>query len=254
MTMRKPLVAGNWKMHGTLQSGRALTRALLSGLAAHPDGPDVLICPAFPHLGLLADTIDGASLLLGAQDLSEQPGEGAFTGDVSGAMLVDVGCTYVLVGHSERRSVNGESDGQVAAKFSRAQEAGLIPILCVGESLAERQAGATEAVIQRQLDAVLKGVGVGGLKHAVVAYEPVWAIGTGQTATPEQAQAVHAFIRAKIAAQDATIAGQLRILYGGSVKSGNARELFAMGDIDGGLVGGASLTAPEFLKIIEAAS
>ena len=252
--MRKPMVAGNWKMHGTLQSGRALVQALLGRLSEHPDGPEVLICPAFPHLASIAQVIDGGPMLLGAQDLSEQAGEGAFTGDVSGAMLVDIGCAYVLVGHSERRSVHGESDEQVAVKFRRAQEAGLIPILCVGESLVERQAGATEAVIQRQLDAVLAVAGVKSLKHALVAYEPVWAIGTGQTATPDQAQAVHHFIRAKISAQDATIAGQLRILYGGSVKGANARELFAMDDIDGGLVGGASLTAPEFLKITEAAS
>jgi triosephosphate isomerase len=252
--MRKPLVAGNWKMHGTLQSGRALVQALLAGLANRDEGPDVLVCPAFPHLALIAETLDGGRLILGAQDLSDQGGEGAFTGDVSGAMLVDIGCDYVLVGHSERRTVHSESDQQVAEKFARAQQAGLIPVLCVGESLAERQAQATESVIERQLDAVLSQQGVAGLQHAVVAYEPVWAIGTGQTATPEQAQAVHRFIRDKIAAQDGTIASQIRILYGGSVNGGNARELFSMADIDGGLVGGASLKAQEFLKIIEAAS
>ena len=252
--MRKPLVAGNWKMHGTLQSGRALIQALLAGLAGRRDGPHVLVCPAFPHLAAIAEMVDGGPIVVGAQDLSDQPGEGAFTGDVSAGMLVDSGCTHVLVGHSERRSVHGETDERVAVKFGRAQDAGLIPVLCVGESLTERQAGATEAIVGQQLDAVLDRAGVIALKHAVVAYEPVWAIGTGQTATPDQAQAVHSFIRAKIAAQDATIAGQLQILYGGSVKGANARELFAMTDIDGGLVGGASLTAPEFLKIIEAAS
>jgi triosephosphate isomerase len=236
--MRTPLVAGNWKMHGTLASGRALVGALSTGLADRGAEAEVLICPAFPHLAMIAETLDGGPLVLGAQDLSDQTGEGAFTGDVGGAMLADIGCVYVLVGHSERRSIHGESDELVAGKFARAQEAGLIPVLCVGETLAERQSGTTEAVIERQL----------------AAYEPVWAIGTGQTATPGQAQAVHSFIRGKIAAQDATIADGLRILYGGSVKAANARELFAMPDIDGGLVGGASLKAQEFLKIIEAAS
>jgi len=228
--------------------------ALLAGLNDRGDGPEVLVCPAFVHLSLIAETLDGGPLALGAQDLSDQAGEGAFTGDVSGAMLVDLGCHYVLVGHSERRSIHGESDQLVATKFVRAQEAGLIPVLCVGETLDEREGGATEAVISRQLDAVLAAQGVAVLEHAVVAYEPVWAIGTGHTASPDQAQAVHAFIRAKIAAQDATIAAQLRILYGGSVKAANARELFAMTDIDGGLVGGASLKATEFLQICEAAS
>ncbi len=252
--MRQPLVAGNWKMHGTLESGRALVGALLDGLAEREDGPQVLVCPAFPHLAAVANSLDGGPLLLGAQDLSDQAGEGAFTGDVSGAMLADIGCQYVLVGHSERRSIHGEADHTVAAKFGRAQQAGLIPVLCVGETLQERQSGDTEAVIGRQLDAVVAEYGVAGFEHAVVAYEPVWAIGTGQTATPDQAQAVHAFIRTKIATQDATIAARLRILYGGSVKAANARELFAMADIDGGLVGGASLKAQEFLQIIEAAS
>lgn len=252
--MRQPLVAANWKMHGSLASGRALVSALLTGLANREDGPEVLVCPAYVHLALIAEALDGGPLALGAQDLSDQAGEGAFTGDVSGAMLVDIGCNYVLVGHSERRSIHGESDQLVATKFARAQEAGLIPVLCVGETLEERQRDATEVVIERQLDAVLTGRGVAVLEHAVVAYEPVWAIGTGHTATPQQAQAVHAFIRAKIAAQDATIAAHLRILYGGSVKAANARELFAMADIDGGLVGGASLKASEFLQICEAAS
>ena len=252
--MRKPLVAANWKMHGTLASGRALVGALLAGLADRDDGPEVLVCPAFPHLALIAETLDGGPLVLGAQDLSDQAGEGAFTGDVSGTMLVDIGCLYALVGHSERRSVHGESDDLVAAKFGRAQEVGLIPVLCVGETLEEREAGTTEAVIERQLGAVLSSHGAAALAHAVVAYEPVWAIGTGHTASPDQAQAVHAFIRAKLAAQDGTIADRVRILYGGSVKAANARELFTMPDIDGGLVGGASLKAQEFLQIIEAAS
>ncbi len=252
--MRTPLVAGNWKMHGTLASGRALVGALSTGLADREAAAEVLICPAFPHLAPIAEALDSGPLVLGAQDLSDQPGEGAFTGDVGGAMLADIGCAYVLVGHSERRDIHGESDELVANKFARAQEAGLIPVLCVGETLGERQAATTETVIERQLAAVVERLGVAVLEHAVVAYEPVWAIGTGQTATPDQAQAVHSFIRGKIAAQDATIADGLRILYGGSVKAANARELFAMTDIDGGLVGGASLKAQEFLQIIEAAS
>ena len=180
---------------------------------------------------------------------SESGAEGAHTGEVSAAMLLEFGCRHVLVGHSERRSIYGETDEDVAARFVAALESGLEPVLCVGESLEQREGGETESVVQRQLDAVLNRVGVGGFERAIVAYEPVWAIGTGKTATPEQAQAIHAFIRDKFASQDDIIAGQLRILYGGSVNGSNAADLFAREDIDGGLVGGASLKVNDFLAI-----
>jgi triosephosphate isomerase len=191
-------------------------------------------------------------LAIGAQDVSEHA-QGAFTGEVAASMLRDIGATHVLVGHSERRQYHGESSACVAAKFAQAQAAGLIPVLCVGETLEQRDAGATEAVVGEQLDAVVQHSGIAALATAVMAYEPVWAIGTGRTATPAQAQAVHAFIRDKLAAVDATIASSLRILYGGSVKPANAAELFAQADIDGGLIGGASLVAEDFLAICAAA-
>lgn len=197
---------------------------------------------------MLKDT----DVALGAQSVCAEP-LGAFTGEISGSMLLDVGCRYVLVGHSERRQLYGESDALVARKFLATQSQGLTPVLCVGETLEERESGRTTQVVERQLEAVLSVSGVAALGNAVIAYEPVWAIGTGRTASPEQAQEVHALIRAKVAALDATIAGSVRILYGGSVKASNARELFAMADIDGGLVGGASLMAEEFAQICAAA-
>lgn len=255
--MRKPLVAGNWKMHGTRAGNASLVAALRDALANDPSWPtgcEVAIFPTFVHLGEIASSIGSAPLALGAQDLCAEAGPGAFTGEVSAAMLREVGCRYVLVGHSERRSLYGDSDSLVARKFATAQTAGLLPVLCVGESLAERDAGATHEVVGRQLDAVLQASGVAALGAAVVAYEPVWAIGTGRTATPEQAQDVHAFIRARIATLDGNIAGSVRLLYGGSVKASNARELFAMPDVDGGLVGGASLIAEEFVAIVAAAA
>jgi triosephosphate isomerase len=214
----------------------------------------MLLCPPFVYLPAVREWLQGSALELGAQNLADKEGTGAYTGEVSGAMLRDVGCTYVIVGHSERRALYGETDALVATKFQVAQRAGLIPIVCVGETLAEREAGQTSSVIERQLTAVVEAAGVQAFAKAVVAYEPVWAIGTGRTATPEQAQEVHAFIRGKIAARDATIAAGLSILYGGSVKGANARNLFAMADIDGGLVGGASLVAAEFLEIFRAAA
>jgi triosephosphate isomerase len=247
--MRRPLIAGNWKMHGS----RTMAGALVAEVAAAlPAQAQVAVLPPFPYLdGLIA--LHGASgIAFGAQDLSEHA-QGAYTGEVAGSMLKDVGCTYVLVGHSERRQYHGETDERVAAKFAAAQAAGLVPILCVGESLAEREAGATEAVVARQLDAVIARAGAAALAGAVVAYEPVWAIGTGRTATPEQAQAVHAFMRGKIAALDATIASSLQLLYGGSVKPANAAELFGQPDVDGGLIGGASLVAKDFIAICAAA-
>ena len=247
--MRKKLVAGNWKMHGSLAENAALLAALKPALA----GIDAVVCVPFPYLAQAQAALAGSSVAWGAQNLSEQS-KGAFTGEVSAAMLLDFGCTYVIVGHSERRSLYGESDSLVASKYMAAQAAGLKPILCVGESLEERESGVTEAVVARQLDAVINTAGVGSLANAVVAYEPVWAIGTGKTASPEQAQAVHAFIRNKIAALDAGVADQLVIQYGGSVKAANASELMVQPDIDGGLIGGASLVAEEFVAICRAAA
>ncbi|MDO9221518.1 MAG: triose-phosphate isomerase [Thiobacillus sp.] len=247
--MRKKLVAGNWKMHGSLAENAALLAALKLAL----EGIEAVVCVPFPYLAQARAVLGGSSIAWGAQNLSEQT-KGAFTGEVSASMLLDFGCRYVIVGHSERRSLYGESDELVASKYVAAQAAGLTPILCVGESLGERESGVTEAVVARQLDAVLKLAGVASLARAVVAYEPVWAIGTGKTASPEQAQAVHAFIRGKIAALDTSIADQLVIQYGGSVKAANAAELMAQPDIDGGLIGGASLVADEFVAICRAAA
>jgi len=247
--MRKKLVAGNWKMHGSLAENAALLAALKPALA----GIEAVVCVPFPYLAQAQAVLGGSSIAWGAQNLSEQT-KGAFTGEVSASMLLDFGCRYVIVGHSERRSLYGESDELVASKYVAAQAAGLTPILCVGESLDERESGVTEAVVGRQLDAVIKLAGVASLAMAVVAYEPVWAIGTGKTASPEQAQAVHAFIRGKIATLDAGVAAQLVIQYGGSVKAANAAELMAKPDIDGGLIGGASLVADEFVAICRAAA
>jgi len=247
--MRKKLVAGNWKMHGSLAENAALLAAIKPALA----GIEAAVCVPFPYLAQVQAALAGSSIALGAQNVSEQA-KGAFTGEVSASMLLDFGCKYVIVGHSERRSLYGESDELVASKYMAAQAAGLTPILCVGESLAERESGVTEAVVARQLDAVIQAAGVASLAKAVVAYEPVWAIGTGKTATPEQAQAVHAFIRSKIAALDAGVAAQLVIQYGGSVKAANAAELMVQPDIDGGLIGGASLVADEFIAICRAAA
>jgi triosephosphate isomerase len=246
--MRKKLVAGNWKMHGSLAENAALLSALKSSLA----GLEAVVCVPFPYLAQVQSELAGSSIAWGAQNLSEHA-KGAYTGEVSASMLRDFGCRYVIVGHSERRSLYGESDHQVAAKYVAAQAGGLTPILCVGESLEEREAGITEQVVARQLDAVISTAGVGSLANAIIAYEPVWAIGTGRTATPEQAQAVHAFIRGKIAALDPAIADALIIQYGGSVKAANAPELLAQPDIDGGLIGGASLIPEEFTAICRAA-
>jgi triosephosphate isomerase (TIM) len=249
--MRRPIVAGNWKMHGSRAENARLIEELLAGCAPQPAAVCV-ICPPFVYLQEAARLVRDSALSLGAQDVSADT-QGAFTGEVSAGMLKDVGCTYVIVGHSERRLLYRESDQLIARKFGAAHAKGLVPILCVGEQLADRDAGRTEDVVARQLDVVLELCGAGALEQAVVAYEPVWAIGTGRTATPEQAQDVHAFIRARIAARDARIAAATRILYGGSVKAGNAAELFAMPDVDGGLIGGASLKADEFLTILAAA-
>jgi len=248
---RRPLVAGNWKMNGDRAGVRDLVRGILAGLP-DPELVEVLVCPSYVHLPLVAELAASSRLAVGAQDLSEHDA-GAYTGEVSGAMIAESGGNSVIVGHSERRHLFGESDARVAAKFEAARRHGLRPILCLGETLEERRSGATEAVIARQLEVVVERVGVPALAAAVVAYEPVWAIGTGQTASPEQAQAVHGFIRAQVAAADPEVAGKLRILYGGSVKPDNAAELFEMADIDGGLIGGASLQAEAFLAICRSA-
>ncbi len=249
--LRKPLVAGNWKMHGS-SAGSA---RLVDGLVAAGVGSgaaEAVVCPPFVYLAESGRQLAGTAIGLGAQDVcAEEPG--AHTGEIAAGMLVDVGCRYAIVGHSERRALYGESDGLVARKFAAAGRHGLVPVLCVGESLQEREGDATREVILRQLDAVLAVTGVGAFAKAVVAYEPVWAIGTGRTATPGQAQEVHALIRGRIAGNDATIAASLRVLYGGSVKAANAAELFAMPDVDGGLIGGASLKADDFAGICAAA-
>jgi len=250
--MRDILVAGNWKMHGDTAANTKLMAGILE---AAPEAAHVhlLVCPPFPYLAAVAKAIGGSRVRLGAQNVSEHAG-GAYTGEVAPAMLVDVGCEYVIVGHSERRALYGESSARVAAKFAAAQQAGLTPILCVGETLEQRQAGDTERVVGEQLDAVVGACGIAALASAVVAYEPVWAIGTGVTATPEQAQNVHRFIRNELARRDAAVAAGIQLLYGGSVKGDNAAGLFGMPDIDGGLIGGASLKAADFLAIAAAAS
>jgi len=250
---RKLLIAGNWKMNGSLGESRQLVAALRAGVPANA-AATMLLCPPYVYLAAVRDWLAGSPIALGAQDIADKEGTGAYTGEVSGAMLREVGCSYAIVGHSERRALYGETDAVVATKFQATQRAGLIPIVCVGETLAQREAGETRQVIARQLEAVMDAAGVQAFGNAVVAYEPVWAIGTGRTATPEQAQEVHAFIRGMVAARDGTIAAGLSILYGGSVKGANARALFAMADIDGGLVGGASLVATEFLEIFRAAA
>jgi triosephosphate isomerase len=249
--MRQPLVAGNWKMHGLRAENATLVRGLIDQLRPEMTA-EVLICPPFPYLLETARLLKDSEIALGGQSVCAEA-VGAFTGEVSAGMLKDVGCRYVLVGHSERRQVYGESDALVARKFVAAQSQKLVPVLCVGETLDERERNQTLTVVSRQIDAVLEVAGIGALGSAVIAYEPVWAIGTGRTASPEQAQEVHAMIRAKVAALNARIGGSVRILYGGSVKASNARELFAMPDIDGGLVGGASLKADEFAQICAAA-
>ena len=249
--MRQPLVAGNWKMHGSRAGNASLVGTLLD-LMRPQSRAEVLLCPPFVYLWETGRLLKDTDVQLGAQSVCAEP-TGAFTGEVSAAMLKDVGCRYTLVGHSERRQVYGEADALVARKFVAAQAQGLVPVLCVGETLEEREGGQTAQVVARQLDAVLSVTGVAAFGRAVVAYEPVWAIGTGHNASPEQAQDVHAMIRGRVATLDATIAASIRILYGGSVKASNARELFAMPDIDGGLVGGASLKADEFARICAAA-
>ncbi|MCU7845413.1 MAG: triose-phosphate isomerase [Candidatus Thiodiazotropha sp. (ex Monitilora ramsayi)] len=250
--MRRPLVAGNWKMNGSLES----VRDLLDGIKRGIDEvrvAEVAVCPTYVFLPETEKLLAGSVIGWGGQDLSTE-GAGAFTGEVAASMLNDFGCQYVIVGHSERRTYHVESDELVAKKYAVARAAGLKPILCIGETLEEREAGITEQVVARQLDAVIDLEGVDALADGVIAYEPVWAIGTGKTATPEQAQDVHAFIRGRVAQKSAEVAEGLRILYGGSMKPDNAGELIGKPDIDGGLIGGASLKAEDFLGICTAAN
>ncbi len=250
--MRNFLVAGNWKMHGDEARNRELVARIMDGAPA-ADNVSLLVCPPFPYLSSVASQLQGSSVELGAQNVSEHE-SGAYTGEVAPAMLRDVGCRYAIVGHSERRALYGESSVQVAGKMAAALGAGLVPILCVGETLEEREAGDTEDTVGAQLAAALERNGIAAFSTAVIAYEPVWAIGTGKTATPEQAQDVHRYIRSVLAEQDASVAEKVQILYGGSVKGDNAAGLFGMPDIDGGLIGGASLKAADFLAIARAAA
>ena len=250
--MRKPLVAGNWKMNGSRESIRVLLDGLKRGASA-VNVAEMAVCAPFVYLRDVQEQLEDSPIAWGGQDVSSEL-SGAFTGEIATSMLLDFGCRYVIVGHSERRAYHGESDKDVANKFAAARAAGLIPILCVGETLEERQQGITESVVARQLDAVIGRVGGAALADGVIAYEPVWAIGTGMTATPEQAEEVHAYIRGRVADQDAGVASGLRILYGGSMKPSNAAELLSQPDIDGGLIGGAALKAEDFLGICTAAN
>jgi len=250
MTNRRTLVAANWKMNGSIEGSRVLAEALIEGISAETPA-EVAVCPSFVYLSELSAQFKNTSIKLGAQNVSHLD-EGAYTGEVAASMLVDFGCEYVIVGHSERRMHYRETDSRVAEKFSATQLNSMTPILCIGELLEERESNSTEEVIARQLDAVIDKVTINAFDNAVIAYEPVWAIGTGKTATPEQAQDVHQFIRLRLARHDGAIADGIRVLYGGSVKADNALQLFEMADIDGGLIGGASLVAKDFLDICHA--
>ncbi len=257
---RRKLVVGNWKMNGDRAANGALIDALRAGLEAGPEGgPDtdangaaVALCVPFPYLAQVAGALDGSSIALGSQDASEYA-NGAYTGEVSVAMLKDFGCAYAIVGHSERRTLFGDTDERVALKAERVIAGGLVPIVCVGETGMEREQGRAEEIVAAQLDAVFERIGVAGMAASVVAYEPVWAIGTGRTASPEEAEAMHAMIRGHLAERDAAAASRLLVLYGGSVKASNAASLFGRDDIDGGLIGGASLVAEDFMGIVRAA-
>lgn len=248
--MRQPLVAGNWKMNGSTASAAELLAGIKAGVGAI-HRTEILVCPPFPYLAMADVALAGTGVAVGAQNACTEPA-GAYTGEVSASMLKDVGCTYVILGHSERRQYYGDTDAVVAKKYAQVLAAGLTPILCVGETLEEREGGETQAVVARHLDGVMESAGVEAIARGVIAYEPVWAIGTGRTATPEQAQEVHAFLRGRIAARSAAVAAGVRILYGGSMNPGNAMDLMSQADIDGGLIGGASLKAKDFLAICAA--
>ncbi|NCF23626.1 MAG: triose-phosphate isomerase [Gammaproteobacteria bacterium] len=250
--MRNFLVAGNWKMHGDEASNRELVAGIVEG-APTAENVSLLVCPPYPYLASVASQLEGTNVALGAQNVSEHE-IGAYTGEVAPGMLRDVGCRYAIVGHSERRTLYGETSEQVAEKMAAALDAGLIPILCIGETLDEREADRTEQVVGEQLAAAVERNGIAAFASSVIAYEPVWAIGTGRTATPEQAQDVHRYIRSVLAGHNASVAENVQILYGGSVKGDNAAGLFGMPDIDGGLIGGASLKPADFLAIASAAT
>ena len=250
--MRKYLVAGNWKLNGSKSSIAGLLTELKAGVAGITEA-EIAVCPPYVYIDQVTQLLAETSIAVGAQNISDQA-EGAYTGEVAASMLAELGCRYAIVGHSERRHIYHEDDALIAKKCLAAQAAAITPILCVGELLEEREQGITEQIVAKQLDALIELGGIASLRNTVIAYEPVWAIGTGKTATPDQAQAVHAFIRQRIAAQDTAIAEQIQILYGGSVKANNAAALFAQTDIDGGLIGGASLKAEEFLAICQAAA
>lgn len=255
--MRQFLIAGNWKMHGSQSMTTELIAGIQTGLGQLPNSDKftVLVCPPSVYLETAQQVCQSSQVCLGAQNVSEYA-SGAYTGEIAVSMLTEFGCQYVLVGHSERREIFGETDQQVAQKFAAClqSESGLTPVLCVGESLQQRESGETEALLDRQIDAVLDAVGIAGFNNAVIAYEPVWAIGTGVTASPEQAQQAHQHIRNKLAKIDAEIAAKIQILYGGSMKPENAKELLSQVDIDGGLIGGAALKAESFLGICKAAA
>ncbi len=252
MPSRSRVVVGNWKMNGSLASNAALLDAIVGGLAARARSCDVAVCVPYPYLAQAQSALRDSAVAVGSQDVSEYA-SGAFTGEVAASMLREFGARYAIVGHSERRTFFGDTDDRVGQKADRALDAGLTPIVCVGESLQEREQGRADEIVARQLDAVLQRIGAARLAQTVLAYEPVWAIGTGRTATPDQAQAMHAAIRRHVAASDAEVAREVKILYGGSVKGSNAAALFGCADIDGGLIGGASLVADEFLAIVDAA-
>lgn len=249
--MRRPMVAGNWKMHGT----RASVAELINSLRhlALPSDVDVAVFPPCLYINQVIDGLEGTSISVGAQNSAVETMQGALTGEIAPSQLVDSGCSLVLIGHSERRQIIGERDETLIRKFAAAQACGLIPVLCIGETLEQREAGKTLEVVGHQLGSIIDELGVGVFAKAVIAYEPVWAIGTGLTASPQQAQDVHAAIRAQLAAENSEVAQGVRLLYGGSVKAANAVELFGMPDIDGGLIGGASLNADEFGAICRAA-
>ena len=249
--MRKVLIAGNWKMNGSRDSIKALLDGIKSGIGT-VDKADVAVCAPYVYLSDVADQLNGTPVAWGAQNVSTEA-SGAFTGEISASMINDFGCTYIIVGHSERRTLYGETDDVVAKKYGVVLEAGMTPIFCIGETLDEREKGVTEDVVARQIQAVIDAHGVDALGKGVIAYEPVWAIGTGKTASPEQAQDVHAFIRGMIAKASADVADKIIIQYGGSMNAGNAKDLLAQPDIDGGLIGGASLKAEDFLAICTSA-
>lgn len=250
--MRRKLVIGNWKMHGSVDSINRLLRDITAEVSELSEEVEIAVCPTYIHIGLVQELLSDSSLKLGVQDIYSEP-EGAFTGEVSAPMLAAYDVNFVIVGHSERREIFKETDSDVTAKFQAAQASELVPILCVGESQVQREQGDTEVVVLAQLDAVIQSAGMNAFSNAVIAYEPIWAIGTGQTATPTQAQEVHWLIRDHLAKRDAAVAKAVRIIYGGSVNSDNAKELFRQADIDGGLVGGASLKAEEFISICKSA-